>query len=105
MELLTEQEKDIIKKLGEVWTDICGIIPPGPAQISDREELLFHIHALQMAIKSNAAGRAYPEEFRVLGGFLPGSTLDPRKQLYSDGVSREVHGAYYEPDIDGYGGS
>jgi hypothetical protein len=35
-----------------------------------------HIHALQHAVMSNAAGRAYPDEFRLLGDAITRPSQD-----------------------------
>lgn len=65
--MLTELERDVIRRLGECWNDICQIVGPGASREGDLAEAIFHVHALQRFIGSQAAGRAHPGEFRLLG--------------------------------------
>ena len=68
MELLTNEEKEIIKDLGLInlrFGKICGKDPAVREQ--DYREFTSHIHDMQNAIMANAAARAYPKEFRLLG--------------------------------------
>lgn len=66
-DLLTTDEREVIELAGELWNRICGVV--GTARNRDRDlaELVPHIHAIQQAVMSNAAARAYPGEFRLLG--------------------------------------
>lgn len=73
MELLTHDEKYVIKQTAQLWNDIVAVIPEGPAKQGDLREIVFHIHGIQRAIMSNAAARAYPELYRPLGGDLVGA--------------------------------
>lgn len=66
-EILTDKEKEVIQKAGELWNLICKAIPEGPARENDLDELIFHIHGIQRAFMCCAAARAYPELFRPLG--------------------------------------
>ena len=85
MELLTNDEKEIINKAGELWNLITQAIPAGPATKADLGELIIHIHAIQIYFKSNAAGRAYPDEFRLLGGWSQESNKHPGLKLFGGG--------------------
>lgn len=70
-ELLTEAEKDVIAKTGELWNAICGIVGTDPkTRTQDLRELIVPIHTIQRAIMANAAARAYPDVFRKLGGVI-----------------------------------
>lgn len=69
-ELLTDHERATIQKLGDLWGDICGIVGDGGTRDHDLAEAIVHLHALQQFIMSQAAGRAYPDQFRLLGGSL-----------------------------------
>jgi hypothetical protein len=73
--MLTDRERATVAKLGEVWGDICAVVEDGPTRGHDLSELVAHLHALQHAVMSNAAGRAFPDEFRRLG-----STLAPTSE-------------------------
>lgn len=68
--LLTDRERQAARRAGELWGDLCAIVGDGPTRDADLHELVVHIHAIQHAIMSQAAGRAYPAEFRLLGSTL-----------------------------------
>jgi hypothetical protein len=68
--LLTAAEKAVIKDLGVVWGKICGIVGRGPTRNPDLAEAAAHIHDLQHFVMAQAAARAYPEEFRLLGAVI-----------------------------------
>lgn len=67
---LTELEHSTIDKLGTLWTDLCQIVQDGPTRDADLSELIVHVHALQQAVMSQAAGRIYPDRYRLLGSTL-----------------------------------
>ena len=69
-DLLTEDEQDVISLAGELWSRLCRAIPDGPTRTADLRELCTHIHAIQHAVMANAAARAYPDTYRLLGGTL-----------------------------------
>lgn len=73
--LLTEAERLCVKKLGEVWNLLCQIVGHETTRGPDVNELGFHIHALQNAVLAQAAGRAYPGEFRLLGEHVQGGLV------------------------------
>lgn len=66
--LLTDAEKKVIEDAGNLWMSICGVVGKESTRDADLKELIVHIHAIQRAVMANAAARAYPEEFRPLGG-------------------------------------
>ena len=43
------------------------VIGRGPTREGDLREFVHHVHCIQQAILSQAAGRAYPDRFRTLG--------------------------------------
>jgi hypothetical protein len=68
-DLLTVDERAFVKKAGALYSDLCKVV--GPSELTrdaDLREAVFHVHALQNMVLSQAARRAYPEEFRMLGG-------------------------------------
>jgi hypothetical protein len=67
---LTPLEHSVIARLGECWGDICAIVGDGPARDDDLREMRDHVHALQRALGSQAAARAHPGHFRLLGETL-----------------------------------
>lgn len=72
--LLTPLERKVVRDLGLIWNDLCNVVGPDRTRDADLNELVVHVHALQQAVMSQAAARAYPGEFRALG-----ETLHPRK--------------------------
>ena len=66
-ELLTADERAVIADLGQIWNRLCGIVGPSVTREADLAEMVVHVHALQQAVMSQAAARAYPKELRMLG--------------------------------------
>ena len=69
-EMLNALEHETIELLGEVWGDICNIVGRGPSREADLAEAIAHIHALQHFVMAQAASRAYPDRYRLLGRTL-----------------------------------
>lgn len=69
-ELLTPLERKVIQHLGLIWNDLCHIVGPGATREYDLDEAVVHIHALQHMVMAQAAARAYPAEFRLLGKLI-----------------------------------
>ena len=63
--LLTEAEIGLVGALGDLMGDLRAIM--GDDVPADVREACNHIHALQNMVLSQAARRAYPDEFRMLG--------------------------------------
>lgn len=82
-ELLTPAEHAAVAKAGELWNDLCAIVADGPARAGDLSELIFHIHAIQRAVLKQAAARAYPDLYRLLGGdpVQPAPTFVPETKV------------------------
>lgn len=68
--LLTDAERAAVRKAGDLWGDLCKIVADGPTRDHDLAELVVHIHAIQHAVMAQAAARAYPAEFRLLGSSI-----------------------------------
>lgn len=63
--MLTDLEHQTLGLLGQVagaFNEIMGV-----TRQADSAEVVSHIHALQRMIASQAAARAYPERYRLLG--------------------------------------
>lgn len=73
LDLLTDEERQIVRDLGAIWGRITAIVGDGPTRAADLHEIVAHIHALQHMIMSNAAARAFPTEFRLLGEMIAGT--------------------------------
>lgn len=65
---LTDDELDVIDRLGRIWNDLRRVVDNGPTRSPDLDELIGHIHALQRAVMANSAARAHPGRLRTLGG-------------------------------------
>lgn len=68
--LLTPEEHELVADLGEIWGRFCDVIADGPSRSGDLGELIFHVHALQSALLRQAAARAFPDRYRLLGSFV-----------------------------------
>ncbi len=73
--LLSDLEHEAIEKSGELAQLMRKLIGEGPNAYHDWVEATIHIHALQNMILSQAAARAYPDKFRLLG-----EKLQPKKE-------------------------
>jgi hypothetical protein len=71
-DLLTERERVLIADLGIWWEEFMVVVGMGPTRSGDCDEAIHHVHALQRAVMSQAAGRAYPTLFRLLGETVTG---------------------------------
>jgi len=65
--LLTYNEQRAIALTGDLANLISLIVGSGATRSADLTELVAHIHAIQNAILSQAAARAYPNKYRLLG--------------------------------------
>ena len=68
--VLTDDEHAAVTKAGELWGLLCSIVADGPTREADLNELIVHVHAIQRAVLSQAAGRAFPDQYRLLGTTL-----------------------------------
>lgn len=80
--VITKAELECLDELARVAGMLRAIVvlgavdPDAPTEreqknrVNDTNELVAHIHVLQQAVMSNAAARAVPGEFRLLGGTL-----------------------------------
>lgn len=73
VELLTAQEREALAVSGRLANMMARIIEAGnsPTIDQDKMEMVFLIHNIQHFIMAQAAARAYPDEFRLLGGVIP----------------------------------
>lgn len=69
--LLTADEHRLVDTLGECYR-LFKKIMGGDRQVAaeDMAEVVHHIHVLQRMVTGQAAGRAYPGLYRLLGGSL-----------------------------------
>jgi hypothetical protein len=65
---LTDAEHAAMDLLAETARAMGAVIGDGGHQAAnDMREVVLHIHALQNMILSQAAARAYPDRYRLLG--------------------------------------
>ncbi len=67
LELLTVDELDFLELVGQLAPIANRIVGHGPGSDADRGEISHRIHILQEWAMAQAAGRAYPGRFRVMG--------------------------------------
>lgn len=68
--LLTDAERATLEAVGKIAGAMRTVIGDGPNAENDMHEAIRSIHALQAMVMSQAAARAYPDEFRLLGKSL-----------------------------------
>lgn len=68
--LLTNDELVLIDKLGGCANLFAKIIGEGDQATNDLYECVDKIHQLQHMVMAQAAARAYPKKFRLLGGTI-----------------------------------
>lgn len=64
--LLTTQEMSVIEACSELTEKVRAIMPEDVGVVS-LLEVTTHIFAIQRLVMSNAAARAYPKMYRLLG--------------------------------------
>lgn len=72
-DLLTPDEHRAVELAGELWNQLCKVVgdsADAETQHADLRELIVHVHAIQHAVMSQAAARAYPDLYRRLGSTL-----------------------------------
>ena len=64
---LTQLEHEAMDVTAHLYRLIGRIVSQGPQRYNDLSEAALHLHALQSQIMGQAAARAYPERYRLLG--------------------------------------
>lgn len=71
-ELLTPAEHRALEMAGQLFSLIADkVIRSERTGPGDERELLHHIHAIQHMVMAQAAARAYPDRYRLLGDLVP----------------------------------
>lgn len=68
--LLTNDEHAAVMAVADAWEAVCAVVGNGPTRDADLKEVIFHVHALQHLVMAQAAARAYPAMYRLLGESL-----------------------------------
>jgi len=75
--LLSSEEMEALDLTGKLASLCRRIVGDGPEAVLDWNELAGHIHVVQRTILAQAAARAFPGEFRLLGADAPRDTVRP----------------------------
>lgn len=71
---VTAEEREAVQLAGHLYTLIAErVIADGATRDDDLAELRAAVHVIQRMVLAQAAARAYPREFRLLGGVVRGS--------------------------------
>lgn len=73
---LNELELEAIRLSADLMGVLAKVVGNGPTRGADLQEFATHIHGIQHAVMSQAAARAHPEIFRILGGTISPTPLD-----------------------------
>lgn len=71
-DLLTADEREAMVLTVNLTDVLHRVVGDGSSRGGDLRELLGHIHGIQQAVLSQAAARAYPDDFRLLGQTIEG---------------------------------
>lgn len=66
-DLLTQAEHNAVTTAALLANQVAEIVGDGPSRDADMAEAVHHIHAVQRMILAQAAARAYPDRYRLLG--------------------------------------
>jgi hypothetical protein len=69
-DLMTQDEHKAMAITADLWNLLCRIVGQGRTRSADLGEACNHIHAIQHTILAQAAARAYPDRYRLLGDEL-----------------------------------
>jgi hypothetical protein len=75
-DLLTADELHAMNVTAQLVNALHNIVGQGPSREDDLTELVGHVHNIQHAVMGQAAARAYPERFRLLGEDHTGRDVD-----------------------------
>lgn len=73
--LLTDEERAALKLSGDLANAVRRLIPDTEQGSHDWNEAAAALHVVQRMIGAQAAARAFPDEFRPLGGWPEGRRL------------------------------
>jgi hypothetical protein len=69
--LMTDLEHEAMELSAQLANTLHRIIGDGPQASNDWAEAAMRIHSMQQMILAQAACRAYPDRYRLMGGTLP----------------------------------
>lgn len=68
--LLTPAERTALDLTAQLANTLARVVGDGPTRQADLAELVHQVHVIQHAVLAQAAARAYPTEYRLLGEIL-----------------------------------
>lgn len=71
--LLTAAEQGAVTTAALLVEQLAEIVADGPSRDADLADAVHHIHAVQRMLLAQAAARAYPDRYRLLGDTLRSS--------------------------------
>ncbi len=87
---LTEDEHRVVALLAEATSLFCTrVVAHGPTRDHDVNEWAAQVHVLQNRVMGQAAARAYPQLYRLLGDVVPDPELCSVAGCYAS--RRSVH--------------
>lgn len=72
--LLTDDEHRVMQLTADTFNLLARVVDRGPSREHDMAELCAAIHVIQRTVMAQAAARAYPHRYRLLGSTLPQRT-------------------------------
>jgi hypothetical protein len=73
--MLTNEEQGFLELTGKLANEFGLIVGQSPlSREQDMAEFVSHLHAIQNMILAQAAARAYPSKYRLLGGNIYGDS-------------------------------
>jgi len=75
--MLTDLEHDILRRLGDLSTDMFSLVGGAPSREGDLAEITSAIHQLQRMVLAQCAARMYPSAYRLLGGMASCDVIEP----------------------------
>ena len=106
-DLLTREEHRAMDLTAALYNTLCKVAGDGPTRDWDLAEIAASIHHIQHAVLAQAAARAYPSRYRLMGQTmeprveeaLPGTVDLPDLVALGEEVGTAVLGPYYDhPD-------
>jgi hypothetical protein len=101
-DLLTTDEREAVGQAGRLYTFIAErIVAHGPTRDDDLAELRAAVHVIQRTVEAQAAARAYPREFRLLGTVIPPYPEQGRIRQSHTGVAQHASPEAAPGDTEG----
>lgn len=65
--MLTDAEHRALALTEDLYEALTSVVSRGPGRAADLASLATHVHAIQALVMAQAAARAYPDRYRLLG--------------------------------------